>query len=79
VWEETASIPYGATTTYGEIAHHLGQPYAARAVGAALGANLLPILIPCHRVIGSRNGLLGYSAGVEKKAALLRLEGILLS
>jgi O-6-methylguanine DNA methyltransferase len=79
VWKETAAIPYGTTATYGEIARHVGQPQAARAVGAALGANLLPILIPCHRVIGARNGLIGYNAGVETKAALLRLEGVLLS
>lgn len=79
VWKETAGISYGTTTTYGEIAHRLGQPHAARAVGAALGANLLPILIPCHRVIGTRDRLVGYSAGVEVKAALLRLEGVLLS
>lgn len=79
VWKETAGIPYGTTTTYGELARRLGQPYAARAVGAALGANLLPILIPCHRVIGARDRLVGYSAGVETKAALLRLEGVLLS
>jgi O-6-methylguanine DNA methyltransferase len=79
VWKEIAGIPYGTTTTYGEIARRVEQPQAARAVGAALGANLLPILVPCHRVIGARNGLIGYSAGVEAKAALLRLEGALLS
>jgi O-6-methylguanine DNA methyltransferase len=79
VWKEIAGIPYGTTATYGEIARRIGQPQAARAVGAALGANQLPILIPCHRVIGARNGLIGYSAGVEIKAALLRLEGVLLS
>ena len=79
VWKEIAGIPYGTTTTYGEIARRVGQPQAARAVGAALGANLLPILIPCHRVIGARDRLVGYSAGVEIKAALLRLEGVLLS
>jgi epoxyqueuosine reductase len=79
VWDEVAAIPYGATATYGEIAHRLGHPRAARAVGAALGANLLPILIPCHRVIGAGDRLVGYGAGVEIKAALLRLEGVLLS
>jgi methylated-DNA-[protein]-cysteine S-methyltransferase len=77
VWNEIASIPYGTTATYGEIAHRLGRPNAARAVGAALGANLLPILVPCHRIIGARDRLVGYSAGVERKAALLRLEGVL--
>ena len=79
VWDEVAAIPYGATATYGEIARRLGHPQAARAVGAALGANLLPILIPCHRVIGVGDRLIGYGAGVEIKAALLRLEGVLLS
>jgi O-6-methylguanine DNA methyltransferase len=79
VWDQTASIPYGATATYGEIAHRLKHPHAARAVGAALGANLLPILIPCHRVIGAGDKLVGYSAGVDIKAALLHLEGVLLS
>jgi methylated-DNA-[protein]-cysteine S-methyltransferase len=79
VWQETAGIPYGTTATYGGIARRIEKPHAARAVGAALGANLLPILIPCHRVIGARDGLVGYSAGVETKAALLRLEGVLLS
>lgn len=79
VWKEVAGIPYGTTETYGGIARRVGQPQAARAVGAALGANLLPILIPCHRVIGARARLVGYSAGVEVKAALLQLEGVLLS
>lgn len=79
VWKQTASIPYGATATYGEIARHLEHPHAARAVGAALGANLLPILIPCHRVIGAGDKLVGYRAGVDIKAALLQLEGVLLS
>ena len=79
VWKEIAGIPYGTTETYGGIARRVGQPQAARAVGAALGANLLPILIPCHRVIGARDRLVGYGAGVEVKAALLRLEGVLLS
>jgi O-6-methylguanine DNA methyltransferase len=78
VWTEVASVPYGAMTTYGEIAQRTGRPRAARAVGAALGANPLPILIPCHRVIGAGGSLVGYHGGVEMKAALLRLEGALL-
>ncbi|MBU0705119.1 MAG: methylated-DNA--[protein]-cysteine S-methyltransferase [Chloroflexi bacterium] len=78
VWAQVASIPYGTTTTYGEIAQRIGQPGAARAVGAANGANPLPILIPCHRVIGSGGSLTGYGGGLEVKVALLRLEGILL-
>jgi len=78
VWAKVASIPYGTTTTYGEIAQRIGQPGAARAVGAANGANPLPILIPCHRVIGARGALTGYGGGLETKAALLQLEGIML-
>jgi O-6-methylguanine DNA methyltransferase len=78
VWTEVASVPYGAMTTYGEIAQRTGRPRAARAVGAALGANPLPLLIPCHRVIGAEGSLIGYRGGVEMKAALLRLEGALL-
>ena len=67
VWKEVASIPYGTTATYGKIARHIGQPQAARAVGAALGANLLPILIPCHRVIGARDRLGYQSVGVRRR------------
>ena len=79
VWEEVARIPYGMTSTYGQVAADIQHPLAARAVGAALAANLLPILIPCHRVIGARGRLVGYGGGIEIKAALLRLEGVLLS
>jgi len=78
VWDEIARIPYGATTTYGEIAQHIGKPNAARAVGSANGANPLPIVIPCHRVIGADGSLTGYGGGLEMKAALLRLEGVFL-
>jgi methylated-DNA-[protein]-cysteine S-methyltransferase len=78
VWAELADIAYGATTTYGEIARRIGRPRAARAVGAAVGANPLPILIPCHRVIGAGGSLIGYGGGLEAKAALLQLEGVLL-
>jgi methylated-DNA-[protein]-cysteine S-methyltransferase len=78
VWTELTRIPYGTTTTYGEIARRIGRPKAARAVGAAVGANPLPILIPCHRVIGTGGSLTGYGGGLEVKAALLRLEGALL-
>ncbi|MDY6877681.1 MAG: methylated-DNA--[protein]-cysteine S-methyltransferase [Chloroflexota bacterium] len=77
VWAEVARIPYGATTTYGKIAQRMGRPRAARAVGAAVGANPLPILIPCHRVLGAGGSLTGYGGGLEVKAALLRLEGVL--
>ena len=77
VWAEVARVPYGGTTTYGEIARRTGRPRAARAVGAAVGANPLSILIPCHRVIGVGGALTGYGGGLEVKATLLRLEGIL--
>jgi O-6-methylguanine DNA methyltransferase len=78
VWAEIAGIAYGATTTYGEIARRIGRPRAVRAVGAAVGANPLPILIPCHRVIRAEGSLIGYGGGLEAKAALLQLEGVLL-
>ena len=72
-----ATLPWGATTTYGEIANRLGlPPGASRAVGAANGANPIPIVLPCHRVIGSDGTLTGYAGGVERKAMLLRLEGV---
>jgi O-6-methylguanine DNA methyltransferase len=78
VWNEIARIPYGATTTYGEIARCIGKPKATRAVGAANGANPLPIIIPCHRVLGANGSLTGFGGGLEMKAALLRLEGVCL-
>ena len=73
----TSEIRYGDLATYGQLAAQLGQPKAARAVGRALGANPLPIFIPCHRVLGSSGHLHGYSAlgGLATKSALLRLEG----
>lgn len=73
-------IPYGQTRTYGELAADLGQPGASRAVGVALGKNPLPIVIPCHRVLGNQGRLQGYSApdGLTKKTWLLKLEGVLL-
>jgi O-6-methylguanine DNA methyltransferase len=79
VWDEIARIPYGATTTYGEIARRVKHPRAARAVGGAVAANPLSIIVPCHRVLGAKGALTGYSGGLEVKAALLRLEGVLLS
>jgi O-6-methylguanine DNA methyltransferase len=78
VWAQIARIPYGTTTTYGEIARQIGHPRAARAVGGANGANPLPIIIPCHRVVGARGALAGYGAGLATKATLLQLEGALL-
>jgi methylated-DNA-[protein]-cysteine S-methyltransferase len=78
VWGGMCRIPYGHTLTYGELAHDIGS--IARAVGQACGANPIPIIIPCHRVMAGDNKLGGYSGdgGVETKVALLRLEGVLL-
>lgn len=74
VWAQIALIPYGETRSYGEIAARLGSPAKARAVGGAAGCNPLPIVIPCHRVIGSSGSLTGFSGGLEVKRLLLRLE-----
>ncbi|MFN3929801.1 MAG: methylated-DNA--[protein]-cysteine S-methyltransferase, partial [Thermoflexus sp.] len=79
VWAETARIPYGQVVTYAELARRIGRPEAARAVGQALGANPLPILIPCHRVIAAEGRLGGYTGGRHLKRWLLRLEGIALA
>ncbi len=74
--QAVAAIPYGMTMTYGEIARAVGNPKAARAVGNANARNPLPLVIPCHRVVAT-NGLGGYSAGLDIKRWLLRLEGVL--
>lgn len=74
VLEELLRIPYGETTSYGDIAKRIGRPKAVRAVGAANGRNPLPIVVPCHRVIGSHGDLTGFGGGLDTKAALLRLE-----
>jgi methylated-DNA-[protein]-cysteine S-methyltransferase len=79
VWKHVAAIPYGTTITYGEIARELGAPTAARAVGHANGRNPLPIVVPCHRVVGSTGRLTGYAGGVESKRLLLEHEGALLA
>jgi len=71
VWSALRDIPYGQTTSYGQIAQHLGNPRAARAVGAANGRNPISIIIPCHRVIGADGGLTGYGWGLDRKAWLL--------
>jgi methylated-DNA-[protein]-cysteine S-methyltransferase len=78
VWTLLEAIPYGTTTTYGAIAARLNIENGARAVGRANGANPIPIVIPCHRVIGSGGSLTGYGSGLHVKEALLRLEGVLL-
>ena len=74
VWRELQRIPYGATISYAELARRIRRPAAVRAVGAANGANPIPIVIPCHRVIGSDGTLTGYGGGLDKKRALLALE-----
>lgn len=75
VWQALQEIPYGETISYGVLARRLGKPTASRAVGAANGQNPLPIVIPCHRVIGSTGKLTGYAGGVDLKEALLTFEG----
>lgn len=77
VWRALLEIPYGTTCSYSEIARRLGAPTASRAVGAANGRNPLPIVVPCHRVIGADGSLTGYGGGLETKRYLLRLEGAL--
>jgi len=74
VLEELQRIPYGETTSYGDIAKRIGRPKAMRAVGAANGRNPIPIVIPCHRVIGSSGDLTGFGGGLPTKQALLQLE-----
>lgn len=74
VWNELLYIPYGATTSYKEIAQNIGKPKAVRAVAGAIGANGISILIPCHRVIGSDKSLTGYAGGLEAKKILLQIE-----
>lgn len=74
VWEIIRTIPYGRTMSYKEIAGKLGKTSKARAVGGAAHANPLPLVIPCHRVIGSNGALIGYAGGLELKTRLLRLE-----
>jgi methylated-DNA-[protein]-cysteine S-methyltransferase len=76
VLQATAAIPFGHTATYGEVAAQAGNAKASRAAGRALGANAIPIVVPCHRVIGTSGKLTGYTGGMHRKEALLRLEGI---
>lgn len=76
VWNAVARIPYGETRSYAEVAESIGRPRAVRAVGAANGRNDIPIVIPCHRVIGKGGELRGYAGGVDLKERLLRLERV---
>lgn len=78
VWDLLLEIPYGATTSYGALARRLGDVTLARAVGAANGANPIPIIVPCHRVIGAKGELVGFGGGIERKLWLLEHEGVLM-
>ncbi len=78
VWDELRRIPRGTTITYGELARRVGNPKSVRAVAQACGANPILMLVPCHRVIGADGSLTGFAAGVERKRALLDLEGAIL-
>jgi methylated-DNA-[protein]-cysteine S-methyltransferase len=77
VWQALLAIPRGGTTSYGVVSQRIGQPAAVRAVGAAVGRNPLSIVVPCHRVLGSDGSLTGYAGGLDRKSALLHLEGAL--
>jgi methylated-DNA-[protein]-cysteine S-methyltransferase len=77
VWREIARIPYGETITYSELALRAGAPGSARAAGAATGRNPLSIVVPCHRVVGTGGSLTGYAGGIDRKARLLEIEGVL--
>ena len=78
VLDELARVPYGHTTTYGTLAAKVGAPRAARAVGTVMNRNPIPIVLPCHRVVGANGSLTGYAGGLDVKERLLRLEGALL-
>ena len=75
VWHALLRIPRGTTTSYGAISSRIGKPAAVRAVGAAVGRNPISVIVPCHRVMGADGSLTGYAGGLERKAALLQLEG----
>jgi methylated-DNA-[protein]-cysteine S-methyltransferase len=77
VWSALREIAFGSTTSYGDIARQIGAPKAVRAVGAANGRNPIPIIVPCHRVIGSNGSLTGFGGGIERKEWLLSHEGAL--
>ena len=78
VLEELAKVPYGETTTYGQLATRAARPRAARAVGTVMNRNPIPIVLPCHRVVGSTGSLVGYGGGLQRKEQLLTLEGVTL-
>ena len=78
VWHALAMIPFGRYATYADIARYLGKPQSARAVGAAVGRNPLSIFLPCHRVVASTGALTGYAGGLNRKVAVLDIEGMLL-
>ncbi|MGJ7507190.1 methylated-DNA--[protein]-cysteine S-methyltransferase [Variovorax sp. GT1P44] len=77
VWQALLAIPAGKTISYGALSAGVGNPAAVRAVGAAVGRNPISVIVPCHRVLGSGGSLTGYAGGLERKAALLELEGAL--
>ena len=79
VWQELMKVPYGTTSSYAEIARRIGRPSATRAVGAANGRNPLPIIVPCHRIIGHNGSLTGYGGGLAAKRLLLELEGAIVA
>jgi methylated-DNA-[protein]-cysteine S-methyltransferase len=79
VLEELGRVPFGEVTTYGALAARAGKPRAARAVGTIMNRNPIPIVLPCHRVVGANGSLVGYAGGLERKHELLRLEGALLA
>ena len=75
--EQLGRVPYGELTTYGTLAERAGRPRAARAVGTIMNRNPVPIVLPCHRVVGSSGSLVGYAGGLDRKRLLLELEGTL--
>ena len=79
VLEELERVPFGEVTTYGALAAKAGKPRAARAVGTIMNRNPIPLVLPCHRVVGAPGSLVGYAGGLERKQTLLRLEGALLA
>jgi len=75
VWQALLAIPRGGTTSYGQLGQRIGRPAAMRAVGAAVGRNPVSVVVPCHRVVGADGSLTGYAGGLDRKTALLQLEG----